>query len=695
MLAWQRRYGWLLILALSAVGIPVRAAVAAASASVVPARSAGGIPIRLGNAIIPLTGPWKFRTGDNPAWAQTELDDAGWQSMDLTPPAGSIDPGLGTSGYIPGWTASGHPGYSGYAWYRVRLHLEPGEGPLALLMPTDVDDGYQVYANGRLLGSFGNFRGAVPRTYYGQPMLFQLPQVSNGGAYELVLALRFYMKPAALLEDPTPGGMHGPPLIGLAPVVQAYYRLQRNSLARTYDFYLMPILLYLLAALAAFTLYLLDRSQRVFLWLGAAAAMNVLYRVFVLDAILATRIDDQWLIFRPLLLSVVLWTWLMAWCEWFQLSSLRWLPRLITILTAIVIGIQYLQFFFLGRTMYPFFTSSPWELAARAAHLLLGCMPFAILYFGVRQLGRESWIAAPALVLLAISVYPEPLVWLHVPLIWFAFGIQISTRLVAELGISLWIMLLLLLRFQRSQRTQQQLQNEMRQAQQVQHTLLPEPPSTLPGFHVECLYRPAEEVGGDFFQVMPGAEGDLLIVLGDVSGKGLRAAMLVSLIIGTLRTLAEQNLSVAELLQGMNRRLHKRMEGGFATCICASIRQDGHMTLANAGHLAPYLNGEEMSVPSGLPLGLVAEMEYEQMECVVPAGGRLVFLTDGVVEARNRKGELYGFDRTSVLIRQPLEQIVHAAIHFGQEDDITVIGLQRDGAGVQGKFPGPAVASLH
>jgi len=225
---------------------------------------------------------------------------------------------------------------------------------------------------------------------------------------------------------------------------------------------------------------------------------------------------------------------------------------------------------------------------------------------------------------------------------------------------------------------QQQLQNEIHQAQQVQQTLLPDAPATLPGFHVESLYRPAEQVGGDFFQILPSVDGGLLVVLGDVSGKGLRAAMLVSLIVGTLRTFAEQDLSPGELLRGMNRRLHNRMEGGFATCVCARICPDGQMTLANAGHLAPYLDGEELAVPTGLPLGIVTDISYEERNYHVSPGSRLVFVTDGVVEARNRRGELYGFDRTKILIRRPVEEIVRAAQSFGQEDDITVIGLRRE-----------------
>lgn len=640
----------------------------------------GVMQIRLAPSMVALTGPWKFHTGDGPRWGDANFDDAGWETMDLTPLAGSVDPGLGTSGYLPGWTAKGHPNYSGYAWYRVRLHISSGGRPLSLLMPIDMDDGYQVYCNGQLLGGFGDFSSLPPRTYYGQPRMFPLPVAANSGlaTQEIVLALRFYMKPADLLEDPQPGGLHGTPQLGLAPVVAAYYRLQRHALVTTYSLYLVPIFNYLLAALAAFTLFIIDRKDRVSAWLGCAATLSMAYLAFVLAAIFTTLVNDRLLILRQLLFSVVFWAWLMTWYAWFDLGGKRWLRRAIYGLTLWLVLMQYLQYVFLGRVLYPFFSSSPWEIASRSAHLLMGVLPLVILYFGVRQGGREGWITAPALLLLSLGLYPEPLVWLHLPLIWFAFGVQMSTRMLMELVVSFWIIFLLLLRFGYSQRAQQQMHTELRQAQQIQKTLLPEALATLPGFQVESIYRPAAEVGGDFFQVLPSGEDGLLVVVGDVSGKGLRAAMLVSLIVGTLRTLAEQGLSPGALLQGMDRHLHKRMEGGFATCVCARITRDGTITLANAGHLPPYLNGEELDVPTGLPLGILPDLSYQERTFHVPPGGRLVFLTDGVVEARNRKGELYGFEKTQALVHRPSEEIAQTAQRFGQEDDITVISLVRE-----------------
>ena len=102
---------------------------------------------------MPLNGPWKFPLGDNMAWAQPDFDDSSWGTMDLTPPPGSFDPFLGSSGYLPGWTARGYKGYSGYAWYRLKTNVQDGQTRLAIKLPDDVDDAYQVYVNGQLMSA--------------------------------------------------------------------------------------------------------------------------------------------------------------------------------------------------------------------------------------------------------------------------------------------------------------------------------------------------------------------------------------------------------------------------------------------------------------------------------------------------------------------------------------------------------------
>jgi serine phosphatase RsbU (regulator of sigma subunit) len=162
------------------------------------------------------------------------------------------------------------------------------------------------------------------------------------------------------------------------------------------------------------------------------------------------------------------------------------------------------------------------------------------------------------------------------------------------------------------------------------------------------------------------------------SGKGLRAAMTVALAIGALRTLAAEDLRPAALLQRLNLQILSAEDGGFVTCLCAEISRDGAVTAANAGHLSPYLNGVEVALGSGLPLGLTAEAGYTEATLQLAPGDMLTLLSDGVVEARNITGELFGFERTCAISAQSAQQIAEA----GQEDDITVLTLTFAGAEV-------------
>jgi serine phosphatase RsbU (regulator of sigma subunit) len=193
---------------------------------------------------------------------------------------------------------------------------------------------------------------------------------------------------------------------------------------------------------------------------------------------------------------------------------------------------------------------------------------------------------------------------------------------------------------------------------------------------VETAYHPARTVGGDFFQVIPHPDGSLLVVVGDVSGKGVAAAMLVAVLVGALRTRADETFDPAAILQTLNDRLLGRAGGHFATCVAAYIGVDGTMRIANAGHIPPYRNGVAMEIPGSLPLGITAGAEYDVETVRLGAADRLTFVTDGVLEARNEAGELLGFERLEEISMLPPKAILRAAIAHGQDDDITVVGVR-------------------
>jgi serine phosphatase RsbU (regulator of sigma subunit) len=221
---------------------------------------------------------------------------------------------------------------------------------------------------------------------------------------------------------------------------------------------------------------------------------------------------------------------------------------------------------------------------------------------------------------------------------------------------------------------------DVKQAQEVQQVILPMRRQQVSGFAIDTEYRPAREVGGDFFQIIPdSADGSLLIVAGDVAGKGLRAGMLVALLVGAIRTAVAFNREPARLLRELNQRLLGRGDAQ-ATCLALRIDPDGSATLANAGHMPPYLNGRQMPMEGALPLGMVEEAEFSVMRFKLSASDRLVLLSDGIVEATDLEGKLFGFERVLELMRTSISaaEVADAAQKFGQEDDISVISLTRN-----------------
>jgi serine phosphatase RsbU (regulator of sigma subunit) len=218
--------------------------------------------------------------------------------------------------------------------------------------------------------------------------------------------------------------------------------------------------------------------------------------------------------------------------------------------------------------------------------------------------------------------------------------------------------------------------------------ILPQARTTLPGLVIESEFRPAREVSGDFFQIVPRpADGSLLIVAGDVTGKGLKAGMLMALLVGAIRSTAETRSEPEYMLGVLNRRLLGR-EDAQATCLALRIAKDGRVTLANAGHLPPYLNGEPVAMEGALPLGLIEGAEFSLLSFQMAEGDRLVLISDGIVEAADAAGQLFGFERVHELLRRAgsAEEVAVAAQRFGQTDDISVISVTRAAA------PNPALA---
>ena len=251
----------------------------------------------------------------------------------------------------------------------------------------------------------------------------------------------------------------------------------------------------------------------------------------------------------------------------------------------------------------------------------------------------------------------------------------VSLEHVRTLVFLIWLMTVLVLRFGRTSRERQRLATALQAAHDVQYGLVPANLPSSRGFHADIAYLPAEEVGGDFCQILERPDGSVLVVIGDVSGKGLEAAMLGTLAVGALRSLADETLVPGIVLQRLNGVVLRTGYSGFITCLCLVLDRNGTSAIANAGHLAPYLNGVEVAVESGLPLGIVAGVAYEETHLVLPDVTRLTLVSDGVVEARSAHGELFGFERTSRISHLSAAEIATQARRYGQQDDITIVTL--------------------
>ena len=678
MLPRRSRFPGLQVLALIAV------ASALACAGAVPATTAAHPPTLvldgLGKGTAPLDGPWQFKLGDDMTWANPGFDDSAWQQLNADKP----------------WGLQGHTNYADYAWYRRNLSIAPAPGAssdINLLIPA-IDDVYEVYWNGAKVGQLGNM---PPNVYW----LSNLePQVYNlGPARGGVLAVRVWKTPLPSNDPGTFGGFEGVPLVGSPEAIATARGNIQFSWLRQQQFRFGLVSLYFLVAVLSFIAWLRDREQWLLFWMAVFAITPLLelvlsgleLRYSTITQICLTQVEisireaSQWFLLL----------WLLQLHASRKLVDFIRAAAIVSIATGTVDG---MLFFFYPTTL----STLQFQLAdAFLTVFAIGAEPIPALLvawalFSRKRLDSTRWTVA-SFAFLNASYYCVQNVaaqgerfthWtiadkMTLPVFILAGNpIGVPTMLRTLLFLSI---VYAVIRYSITERHRQTtLEREIQNARELQQILVPETFPALPGFTLTSAYRPAQEVGGDFFQIIPledtpDRSGSTLVVLGDVSGKGLRAAMAVSLIVGAIRTLAETTSSPAEILSGLNRRLSGRMQGGFATAVALRLDRDGSCTLACAGHPAPFVNDRELSFPGALPLGLTPTAVFEEIRLTLIERDHMALYTDGLLEARSHTGELYSFDRLKTLFatHPTAEQAAQAAVNFGQDDDITVLTLTR------------------
>jgi hypothetical protein len=605
----------------------------------------------------PLDAPWRLHFGDDPAYAQPGFDDSHW-TLHRTD---------------KDWASAGHKGYSGYAWYRMSVILPKGNEPLALAIYPPAN-AIEVYIDGALAGTIGRMRPEPVWTDLRDVYDVAVPGSLHGRTVEVALRVWESALPAPYLGA---GAASHLPLLGTAGDVGRIVSLaQQNRWVAAIPDRAVDMLGFVVG-LFSLGLFLLQRHAREY---GFAAAFLCGSTILYLLSWITGQNGASVRVFAQVYYSasfISLCLWLLFTWGFVRARADRLLYACLAASSIELIGATLVN---LGINRV---AVSYWMVAAM--HLFLAFAVFVRLYTLARRGNRDAqlflipfslWNVTWCIISVLSALSTSGIVDLTGALILYRdarFTITCQHLFTALFFIATGAVLVL--RYARSARQEQRLRTEMEAARRVQGQLVPADLPQFAGFACDAAYRAASEVGGDFYQVFPRPDGSALILVGDVSGKGLRAAMLGTLIVGAAGALAQEDLAPAEMLDRLNRHLYGRTDGGFVTCLCARIAPDGSLALANAGHLAPYRNGEECEVDSGLPLGIIAGAEYTETTVLLDPSDTLTFLSDGVVEAQAASGELFGFDRTRAISQQSAEEIATAAQSFGQQDDITVLTL--------------------
>jgi hypothetical protein len=353
-----------------------------------------------------LDGSWRFHTGDDPHWADANTDDNGWETVDMTALPGSHDGDVGLPDYVGGWMAHGHPGYHGYAWYRRAVTVPAGSASWDILGPTMVEDGYELFWNGQLLGGSGRL-GPAPRVVGTRPLRFAVP--GNAGGTRGVLAIRTYMLPRSGVSA-ADGGMHSAPILAPRPISDALHRVQWE---RTIAGYIVDVI-EPIAMLALIGLALGCRScssHKGFLIFASIAlaltAARRLNNAIVAWADLMDLTTYAWLASVMWVPTVAAWT--LAWNRW----CLRaWRSIDVAALVMVVAGI-------IGAVIHSASVTRGSRLGSIALFVVIGA-----------RIARSGPMRILALVTLAAIMAAlfggELLDPIGVPGIWFPFGIGVS-----------------------------------------------------------------------------------------------------------------------------------------------------------------------------------------------------------------------------------------------------------------------------
>jgi hypothetical protein len=657
--------GWIIAFAL---GLPVLSA----QTSATPSAGTGTLSATNSAAagmqgVITLTGPWRFQMGDDPRWADAGFDDSKW-------PVVTLDEPLDSQGIEP---------YSGYAWYRI--HLEPKQlaefdnlsstTPLDLLVASASIGQLAAYVNGV---EASQTRGMTdhPRMYQSPPIIVRLSGPDSNGSR--VLAIRTWAGPGIPIRQGLLARVELGTHADIADRLETAKARQWNEQAASSI--AVGFLFFCVAGLGA-ALYLAQRHHLEYFWLAllclTVSVSGLTDAAFAL-AWISQPVSQIFKLFTGHIFMAVTLEFIL----YFTTSPHHRFVRAqqIAFLLIPFVSIVHLDQIF--------------QILSISAELLFSGTVCVLLFRGWRRGNKDAGVMLLPFLLasawdsiqtvLEYAAYKKWIPQRFAPHSYHLGPVVFSAGTVAFVIFLASLVAVILYRFIRVSQDEQRSNAEISAARSVQALLIPTQLPSTRNFMLESAYLPVNGVGGDFFQVLPLKDDSLLIVVGDVSGKGLQAAMNSSTLVGALRN--ELSHDPATVLSHLNHVLLGAVSVAgavpeldaapcFATCLCARIYPDGTLSIANAGHLSPYRDGRELELQPSLPLGVIAEADYEESTFQLDRGERLIFLSDGVVEATDAHGELFGFERTQQVSNESARYIAQTAQRFGQTDDITVVSL--------------------
>ena len=667
---------------------PPKGKVPDASTPVVFDASTMGSPLKLDHN-------WRLGIAPGTDPAGPSFDDSQWPTRDAKDGMAEIDdsaadeddksPGNGPAQGDHGPNQHPHHGRP-FAWFRLHVQLPAQHGPLVVLVRVPVSRsaqmnfnstvGMDLFVDGKLVLPEGRV-GPTPETYLQVSRIYPIDIPADQSSVVLAIRIPF----AAFGVDAyTSFFAHRTFYLGDRDDLVSHLDLWNHAMLFERIPSLVDAGLKLLLALFLLALFWTQRDHPEYLWLGLhqvvvapVVFLGLIGSMGQLEQIQLGAFTVQLLLISAYFYFEFLVAFLSLRKRWY-IVGLRYSAPLLLAFAPLLLAIHNgtaVQIAFVVSVVFSVIWVLSWLLFVgltltiaaikRNIEAALLLLPLLLSLVGLGEMASttasSSWMGAT----------------MQSPLTFQAGPIPIHFSDVADFIGVFVIILIIFGRFLRIHRERERASSELAAARSVQELMIPRESPKTPGFHVDTVYTPATEVGGDFFHIQATGDGGLLIVIGDVAGHGLQAAMNVSMLMGALRRAPVT--SPAQLLSGLNKVLVG--SASFTTCEAAYFSANGELVLASAGHPPPFLNSQEILLPGGLPLGVISDVTYEEVRLYLHPGDRLLMMSDGVAEARKSNGEMFGFDRVRNLSNQSAFFIAEAAKDFGQEDDITVLTVRR------------------